>query len=133
VVKIAIIKIDLEGVSEGREWPVLDAGTYLAKIVSIESGKSKAGNPMLTWTFSVSDHPGTLRMWTALDAKSLWKIKGIFSNLGYSVDGELDVDTDELVGREVAIEVTVGDWNGSPTNNVDDVKDAAAAGTDNWG
>jgi hypothetical protein len=104
---VAIIKIDFEGTGEEREWPVLEAGVYPAKIQKIVREKSKAGNWMLTWYFEVEGLPGTIRTWTSLVPTALFSLRTILRNLGYEVpEGEIEIDTDELTGQEVAVKLT---------------------------
>ena len=106
---MGIIKVDFEGSGDGeREWPVLDEGVYPGKILEIKQGPSKQGKPMLTWRIQLDGQSGTLLYWTSLTKEALWNLKGILKNLGYTaeqLEGELDIDTDELVNREVAVKV----------------------------
>src|SRR5688572_7587208 len=47
---MAIIKVDMTGSADDREWPVLEDGIYPGKVENIVSENSRAGKPMLTWT-----------------------------------------------------------------------------------
>jgi hypothetical protein len=143
---VAIIQIDFEGAGgSDREWPTFEPGKYPAKIEKIEQKMSKAGNPMLEWTYSVEGLPGTMRDWTSLQPNALWKLKSILKNLGFEVpDGPLDIDTDELIGMECAVELTLEPhWNGDKKEDgtpvmVNNIKDggiysrAVLESADSW-
>jgi hypothetical protein len=127
---VGAIKIDMTGASSGNDFDKpIPAGTYSLTLKEIGSKPSKAGNPMLTFTWVVQDEtmygPTTnadgeledqemktagrwLSVYYVLNPNALWKLKGDLIALGIEVpDGELELDTDELVGMSAEADVEV--------------------------
>jgi hypothetical protein len=116
-------------VSGGFE--ALEAGTYLLKVREIDvTSKTKAGDPKWVFQFDVVDGPeeldeedrvsrGRLFEHCALTEAAAWKMKQIFSALGFT----LDSDADEMVGEPVRAVVTQsaiqeGNRKGTMGNNI---------------
>lgn len=102
------IRIDFTGVSSSGNFEALEEGNYSAKISSVKQDVSKAGNPMLTIEFTLTE-PAGRKMWRyfALTPNALWALKGFLEDLEFDLpqDGEFDFDETELVGEEVILEI----------------------------
>lgn len=95
MVKIAV---NLDGV--GSAFTVIDAGKYKARVTEISEGESQSGNPMLTWNWEITegDNQGVeLRSYTSLQEHALFGLKEHLEAFG--IAGEVDMDTDKLVGK----------------------------------
>lgn len=114
-----------------QDFSPLEAGTYLVKVREIDTAaKSAAQNPMWVWQFDVVDGPEELdeserrdhgRLWerTALTEAAAWKLKQIFTALGFT----LDSDADEMVGEYVRVvvvqeEIQSGQRKGTMGNTI---------------
>ncbi len=68
---------------------------------------------------------------TSLAPNALWKLKGALINgFNYTKEdllGEFDLDTEELIGAEVAVIIVDEEYNGEIRSRVEDVCDASAA------
>lgn len=117
--------------AEVNDFSALPAGTYLVKVREIDTAaKSAAGNPMWVWQYDVVDGPEEVddsarrssgRLWerTALTEAAAWKLKQIFTALGFT----LDSDADELVGEFVRVvviqeEIQSGNRKGQMGNTI---------------
>jgi hypothetical protein len=101
------LSVNLDGVGEARE--AIEAGRYEAKVTEIEQGDSQSGNPMLTWSWEITsgDHAGhEIRSYTSLQEHALFGLKSHLAAMGLDTDGELDFDTDKLIGKRAIIVVT---------------------------
>lgn len=117
--------------AEVRDFSAIPAGLYKARVKDIDTdGTSAAGNAK--WVFKVEILAGPNDMddtkhakrilfeHAALTEDSAWKMKQIFTALGYTMDS----DADELVGEECQLmvsqgEIASGNKKGQMGNNID--------------
>ncbi len=81
--------------------PMLD-GRYICKLVECEAKEGKTA-PYWSWQYEVNEEGEFLgrKLWdnTSLSEKALWRVGQVFA----AFEVPADTDTDELIGREVAI------------------------------
>ena len=103
----------------------LEPGIYYARLTGVEAKTASTGNAMWVWAFEISrgDKTGK-KQWvnTVLVENAMWKLGQVFDAFGVPTD----TDTDELIGKEVRIEVSqrtigAGQRAGQIGNNVDNV------------
>jgi hypothetical protein len=119
---MAKITVNLEGVGEARE--VIDAGRYQAKVTDIVQSDSQSGNPMLTWTWEL-ESGAEIRSYTSLQEHALYGLKAHLTAMGLDTEGELDLDTDKLIGKKAILVVTkeqIASRDGSGMVDVNRVK-----------
>lgn len=94
-------------IPEGAESGKIPAGDqYIGKLLGAVVGKSKADNPMVTWTFTVNegDFEGMdFRLWTPLTDNSMWKVSDVLAALGVPAKPgvKMTIKPKELVGTLV--------------------------------
>lgn len=101
------LTVNLDGVGEPRE--IIPAGRYEAKVTEIEQQDSQSGNPMLVWSWEITsgDQTGSeLRSYTSLQEHALFGLKAHLVAFGAKPEGEIDLDTDKIVGKKAIIVVT---------------------------
>lgn len=109
------LKVDFTGVETGG-FDVPD-GLYVLAVSTVTQKKSQgAGNLYLSWEFKVDEgkYKGR-KVWdnTSLQPQALWKLRGLFENMGMDVeDGEFEVDLEELQGQLVGAEVVNEKYQG---------------------
>lgn len=85
----------------------LPEGDYPAKVMKVESGKSKADNPMWTFTIAITSGPGkgaTYPLYCVLDANNLWKLRNLFTACGINIPKKkLNIDPNKVIGRTLGI------------------------------
>jgi len=99
------LTVNLDGVGEPRE--IIEPGRYKAKVIEIEPKDSQSGNPMLVWTWQLQDgSEAEIRSYTSLQEHALFGLKAHLTAFGLETEGELDFDTDKLVGKVAVLVVT---------------------------
>jgi hypothetical protein len=95
--------------------------TYLVEIQEkTRIGKSQEGEPKIIWIAKImeGEYEGKYLNWnTSLQDQALWNLKGLVEALGLEFD-EDGFDLEDTFGLQVAVDVTVGEWNGQPRNYV---------------
>jgi hypothetical protein len=105
------IKVDFEGVESGGGRAVKD-GVYSATIDKVEESESKDGNAMLSLQYKLKNGARIFDNISLLP-QALWRFKTLLECCGEEVpDGELEIDPDDLVGKELKVEVTNERWEG---------------------
>lgn len=108
-------------------------GKYEATIFEVEQKVSQAGKPYLNWQLKVQGGECDGRrafFMTSLAPAALWKLKQVLHNLGYSdeeLDGEMDIDIIDLVGKECTIIITHEEYQGEMRDRVGDILAAGNA------
>lgn len=101
------ISVDMEGVESGGQ--IVEDGIYPATVHEIEEKESSAGNPMLVvkWKITGKKSKGAL-LWdnVSLTPQALWRFRGLLEAIGEDVlDSAMDIDLDDLVGKECRLQV----------------------------
>lgn len=132
------ISVNLTGVSEDGDFPVIPRGVYSASVDTVEFGNSKAsGNPMWTWRLSITEGEYAKRMLfyhTVFNAGGIGRVKKALSVLGMNHLLEKEFNPadpeilDELIGCECQMRVDVGTYQDKPNNNVKGLLKAATGG-----
>lgn len=120
--------------SEVQEATHVAPGKYpglIGKVELVESADKTSHN--LKWTIQIADGPNqgaSMTMFTSLKQNALWRLKGILRNLGFSVDGMIDLDVDEdtgivvdppLAGTACVIDVVDDTYNNILRSVINDV------------
>ena len=113
---MAKITLDFSNVSEGSTFSPrrLPEGSYLADIAKVEVKTSKAGNPMLVYTFIPVEHPTAVYpYYVLLDEKQLWKFRALLLAAGKDVPKrKVTVDPESIVGTRIMIDLEGSEWEG---------------------
>lgn len=119
-----VINLDGVDLSGGHIGP----GDWTAYVSQIEKGQSKAGNPMITWTFTLYDGPyagKSAKVYTALTPDAMWKFAEVCDAVAYPIPEDKQVRFGELKKHAlrtlVVVTVVEGVYNGRPSNSIDTV------------
>lgn len=104
---------------------VIPAGRYIVALVGAEEKTANSGAPRISFRMQVvSDMDGdethkgaTLFEGSNVDEKGAPYIMAILRAFGLDEDADMD-DIADAAGSEAVCRVTVGEWNGEPTNDV---------------
>jgi hypothetical protein len=113
-------------VAEATEGGLVEAGTYICRIVGVEKWKTGTS---LVWKFRIApDQPGQGREiydWTGLTDKGVWKTKERFELLGVA----FDADETAFLGMpcQITVEVGTNEQTGTAKNKVTSVEKYAGA------
>ena len=127
--------LDLSDTAEEPERELLKPGLYNAEVRDVQYGRSRKGNPMLTWIFAAkdqNDNEQTLFYHTVLnDERGLGRVKKTIIRL-LADDEEMDwaqfkpAELDWLQGRQCRLRVTIQNSEDyGKSNSVRDVLKAA--------
>lgn len=111
------------------DWPevakqeLIPAGKVLARLDKVEERQAKE-TQNLYWNFEFTiTQPEEVvgrKVWDVfmLDTKSLWKLRTFCECIGIELEGQRDIDTDELVGQDVGLVITHETYEGRDRNRV---------------
>lgn len=131
--------LNLNEVDENQTggFEALPVGTYEAAVEDVELTTSKAGSPMIKWTFQLTDQEHKKRKmfnYNVLDKNfGVAMLKKTILACGADVDfGNFDVaefaETGDAIGLPIALKLGVQNYNGEKRNNVKDVLASDIAG-----
>jgi hypothetical protein len=117
--------LDLSEIADAPEREPLRPGTYDCEVVDVEFTSSKAGKPMLKWTFQTTDEEyNNARLWnyTTLDNEVGQRItRDSIQRINPDVDlsaVKLDELAADMVGRPCRIRVKNETYQGTKRNSV---------------
>lgn len=126
------ILVDMEGVESGGR--KVDDGDYTAVVHKVEQKESKEGNEMLVvqWKITSKSSKGSIVYDNvSLLPQALWRLKTILECIGEEVpDGVLELDPDDLVGKEARIEITNEKYEGKDRPKITGFGSLEDKGTD---
>lgn len=106
--------------------PVPD-GVYDCTVFEAEMKQGPKG-PYIQWTLQCTEEPfSARRFWvnTSLSTTAAWRLEKMLDNIGCEYtkddDGNLEFDTDDVIGTPCRAVVKVGEYQGKPKNEVSDV------------
>ena len=97
---------------------VLDEGMYNVTIEAVEQKTSSTNKPMLLVRFKEPETKAAIFENYVLEESCLWKLKELLSAAGIECSGQVDFDTDELVGLEFKAKIVKDQYNGSDVNRI---------------
>ena len=91
---------------------VVQPGVYLCKLRGVDTSRTGPAGPYWTWeyeTVGIKDEPPGKRFWdnTSLSEKAIGRVGKAFEMLGMTADS----DTEDAIGKLVAVEVKIGTVN----------------------
>jgi hypothetical protein len=116
----------------------LPPGQYLGEVIKATAGTSKTGNPKIDVQYKVTDSPDgenvgrTIFDTISLAPNALWRAKLTLRGLGFPEDFAGAIDTEDLLGREAALTLTIepGQGDYGPRNRVAKIEPADAFSSD---
>ena len=113
-----ITNVNWDDVATGE---VIPEGSYMARIDKVETRKSQQDKAYLGINFVIveGDQEGRV-VWQSisLEPRALWKLRQLLEALGHDLVGMQEVDTDDLLGQEVGINVTHEEYEGQVRHRV---------------
>lgn len=124
------IKVDFSKAGQGGR-PRLPEGEYIVKITKVEYKKASTDNPMLVWTFEITEgkYAGKKIMTnTMLMEKSLWVLRNLIEATGTKVPEKVvNLPIQKFVGKELGITLIDGEPYGDRNRISSEVADFLAA------
>lgn len=92
------------------EQPLLDQGTYLARVKSAKAATSKSGNPKITVVFSIESEEEegyTIFHDITFTTKTIRTVQQNLKGLGFEFNSEVELDLDQLAADMKDVECYV--------------------------
>lgn len=109
------VTVNFKGVDGKRS--TLPEDDYLVEVEEASQEESGSGNDMIKFVFAVSEgkHKGAkLFLYCPLVENSLWKLRGVLESLGEDIpDDEMDIDLDDLIGKQLMAVVSHESFEGA--------------------
>lgn len=126
-----VIEVNFEGVKAFKQLP---EGSYTVEVLEVSQEESSNDNPMLKWTFGVSEgkFKGS-KLWyqTVLVPQSLFALRSILESLGLEVpDDAMELNLDDMIGLTCGVSVLHEEYNGKPQAKIIDFISAEDASED---
>jgi hypothetical protein len=117
------MKIDYEVDEKAGVYTPLPAGRYRVKVLAVEDGYSKAGDPKLNMKLGVVEHPDRWVFHTLTFIPKGQPGHGIAVHslkcFGFSIDkSRVNFDSEDMVGKEAMADLIIEEYNGKRSNKV---------------
>ena len=118
---LKLMKVDWKEVAKQE---LIPEGKVSARLDKVEErkGKDEPHNPYWNFEFTLTGPQEVVgrKVWDIfmLDTKSLWKLRNFCECIGIELEGQRDIDTDELVGQDVGLVITHRSYEGREQNNI---------------
>ena len=126
---MSTLNLDFTNVSTGFE--VLPAGNYSGVITKVELRTNKAKDGQyLNIEWEVRDENDKIKkVWDMCSLKpaALWKLKELMAKLGFEVEGAINLDVEEFVGKTCDFELKIDTYDGKDRNKVEKYLGSGAA------
>jgi hypothetical protein len=115
------VTVDFTGVQSRQKLPEDD---YLVVLDEVNNTESQSGNEQLEFIFKVKEgkyEDNQLWFYCPLTENSLWKLHGLLTAMGVDVpDDEMELDLEDLPGKEVMAVVTHEVYEGTKRSKMTD-------------
>ena len=108
--------------AEALELGAIDPGTYPAKVLKFELGKSKKGDPMLIGDIElmVAGKPRNRRVWWLTSGKGSGSLKQYLRAVGLEkyTEAGTSFDSDDIVNLDFLAVIEADEYNGQKTDRI---------------
>ncbi len=108
------MRYDYSTVNETESYVSIPAGTYVCKVAEVRPGRSRDGSEQWSLRLEVQEgeYAGRTAAWDSLtwSERGVARVKLVLRVFGFDVDGELEVQPDDLLELPVRAEVQVEAW-----------------------
>lgn len=115
---------DMTGVDLNANFRI-PAGDYVGKLVALEKGTSKAGNPQWIWTFAIThgEYAGKeFKLFTALTPAAAWKVAETLLALGLGEAGSsVKFKRQDALNRRCILHIVDDTYNGQERSTLEKI------------
>lgn len=112
------MEIDFDAADNTADFVTVPAGTYLCRIAEVRPGTTRSGDQRWSLRLVVAEgqHIGKQAAWDSLvfSARGRARARLVFSALGLPANGRVQVEANDLEGREALVQVRPAEY-ASPT------------------
>jgi hypothetical protein len=93
---------------------LLPEGDYSGTLIGVSNSSSKAGNPMIVWSYSLDANGSELKNFTALSPTAAWKVTETMGALGVAKTetGRYAFKASEVIGKRVTLRIVHDVYDG---------------------
>jgi len=119
--------------SEGSDYSPVEPGEYEAVITGVKMSDKAGPSGYHYIEIEFQGQEPKRKYWSnySLSPKALWRLRQVLVALGIEVeDGPMELEPEEIIGKDCLLEITIESYNGKETNRVGEVK--ASTGSYSW-
>lgn len=121
---MGVITIDF-GQAESSGFEPVEPGEYAATVTACKLSDKAGGSGYHYIEMEYQGKDPKRKYWAnySLSPKAMWNLKQALVALGVEVDdGPLELDPDDVIGRDCVLVIKQEEWNGRIQNKVESVK-----------
>lgn len=108
------MRYDFSTVEDQDAYNSVPEGQYVCRIAEVRTGLSRDGSER--WRFRLEvvdgDYAGRTAAWDSLtwSERGIFRVKRVLGALGFDVEGEVEVDSEDLTGRRAIVVLETEEW-----------------------
>jgi len=105
---------DFSTVEDQDSFNSVPEGQYSCRIAEVRTGQSRDGSER--WRFRLEviegDYAGRTAAWDSMtwSDRGIFRVKKVLEALGFDVEGKVEVDSQDLVGRRASVVLETEEW-----------------------
>lgn len=105
---------DFSTVEDQDSFNSVPEGQYSCRIAEVRTGQSRDGSER--WRFRLEvvdgDYAGRTAAWDSLtwSDRGIFRVKKVLEALGFDVEGEVEIDSQDLMGRRATVVLETEEW-----------------------
>jgi len=108
------MRYDFSTIDDRASFVSIPEGTYGCRVAEVRKGQARDGSERWTFRLEVADgeFAGRTATWDSLtwSDRGIFRVKAVLSALGFDVSRELEIDSDELIGRSTTVRLEREEW-----------------------
>jgi len=113
------MRYDFTGLEEVEDFTNLDQGWYTVRVEDVRESITREGSPRwgLKLVVADGDYAGRLAAWDGVvfSERGAPRAKRVLEAFGIEADGEVELETTDLIGRRADVELVVEEWENPDT------------------
>lgn len=105
------MKVNFDEVGDVESFTSVPEGTYVCAIREVRESVTRDGSPRWWYRLEVveGDHAGRTAAWdgVSFSDKGMSRVKFVLAALGFATDGEVEIDSQDLVSRTARVELVL--------------------------
>jgi hypothetical protein len=103
------MRFDFSSVDDVESFVSVPAGVHKVRVAEVRDGRARDGS--VRWTFRLEvvdgDHAGRTAAWDSLtwSDRGIYRVKKVLAALGVDVSGEVELETNDLIGLRARVTV----------------------------
>ncbi len=101
------MRFDFSSIDDVESFVSVPAGIHPVRVAEVRDGRARDGS--VRWTFRLEvidgEHAGRTAAWDSLtwSDRGIYRVKKVLAALGLDVNGEVEIDTQDLVGLRARV------------------------------